>query len=89
LILEELGPRVADHLAIILSNPAKLDEFIKIYDKKRMPVGDVARVLAQIALGREGAEDTEETEVEQFRRKVADEFDLPRIERMFPSLDSL
>ena len=54
-----------------------------------MPVGDVARVLAQIALGREGAEDTEETEVEQFRRKVADEFDLPRIERMFPSLDSL
>ena len=89
LILEELGPRVANHLAIILSNPAKLDEFIKIYDKKRMPVGDVARVLAQIALGREGAEDTEESEVEQFRRKVADEFDLPRIERMFPSLDSL
>ena len=78
LILDELGPKVADHLAIIFANPKKLDEFMKIYDSKRIPLSDVERVIVQIALGREGAEDVEETEVEQFRRKVSDEFNLPR-----------
>ena len=51
---------------------------MKIYDSKRIPLSDVERVIVQIALGREGAEDVEETEVEQFRRKVSDEFNLPR-----------
>ena len=78
LILGQLGPNVADHLAIIFANPKKLDEFMKIYDSKRIPLSDVERVIVQIALGRQGAEDVEETEVEQFRRKVSDEFDLPR-----------
>ena len=80
LILEELSPRVADHLATIFANPKKLDEFMKVYDKKRMPLNDALRVVAQIALGREGAEDVEETEVEQFKRKVSEEFDLPRLD---------
>jgi len=78
LILGQLGPKVADHLAIIFANPKKLDKFMKIYDSKRIPLSDVERVIVQIALGRQGAEDVEETEVEQFRRKVSDEFDLPR-----------
>jgi hypothetical protein len=78
LILGQLGPNVANHLAIIFANPKKLDEFMKIYDSKRIPLSDVERVIVQIALGRQGAEDVEETEVEQFRRKVSDEFDLPR-----------
>ena len=80
LILDELGPKVADHLAIIFANPKKLDEFMKVYDNKRVPLNGVQRVIAQIALGREGAEDVEETEVEQFKRKVSEEFDLPRFD---------
>ena len=76
LILEELGPRVADDLAIILANPAKLDFFMKKYDKKRLPLGDIPRVLTQIALGRAGAEAEEETELDQFKRKITEEFDL-------------
>ena len=76
LILEELGPRVADDLAIILANPEKLDFFMKRYDTKRLPLGDIPRVLTQIALGREGAEAEEETELDQFKRKITEEFDL-------------
>ena len=80
LILGQLGPKVADHLAIIFANPKKLDEFMKVYDNKRVPLNGVQRLIAQIALGRAGAEDVEETEVEQFRKKVSEEFDLPRFE---------
>lgn len=83
LILEELSPKIADHLAIILANPKKLDEFMKVYDTKRMPLGDALRVVEQIALGRYGAQQQEETEVEKFKKEVSKEFDLPR----FPNLE--
>ncbi len=76
LLLGELSPKVANHFAMILANPKKLDEFMKIYDTKRLPLGDSLRLIEQIALGRYGEEQEVEQEVEQFRRKVAKKFEL-------------
>ena len=56
---------------------------MKVYDTKRMPLGDALRVVEQIALGRYGAQQQEETEVEKFKKEVSKEFDLPR----FPNLE--
>ncbi len=76
LLLGELSPKVANHFAMILANPKKLDEFMKVYDTKRLPLSDSLRLIEQIALGREGAEVSEETEVEKFRKEVREEFNL-------------
>ena len=76
LLLGELSPKVANHFAMILANPKKLDEFMKVYDTKRLPLSDSLRLIEQIALGREGAEASEETEVEKFRKEVREEFNL-------------
>lgn len=76
LVLDALGPKVAEDLATILANPAKLDEFMKIYDKKRLPLGDIPRAITQIAMGRYGAEKQETTEVEQFRQRIREDFNL-------------
>jgi hypothetical protein len=49
---------------------------MKIYDKKRLPLGDIPRAITQIAMGREGAEEQETTEVEQFRQRIREDFNL-------------
>ena len=76
LLLGELSPRVANHLSMILGDPKKLDEFMKVYDTKRLPLSDSLRLIEQIALGREGAEASEETEVDKFKKEVREEFNL-------------
>jgi hypothetical protein len=76
LLLGELSPKVANHLSMILGDPKKLDEFMKVYDTKRLPLSDSLRLIEQIALGREGAQDAEETEVDKFKKEVREEFNL-------------